>query len=79
MRIVYIVIFVLASLFVSGSTVLSVKRAGDTGYEIEGLSKAGFLGKEFSKLILGVVTAYISVLLLDLAIQGLSVLFLRWF
>ena len=79
MRLVYVIIFVLASLFVSGSTVLSVKRAGDVGYEIEGLSKAGFLGKEFSKLILGVLTAYVSVLLLDLAIQGLSILFLRWF
>lgn len=75
MRILYIVIFVLASLFVSGSTVLNVKKVGDMGYKIEGLSKAGFLGREFSKLILGVLTAYVSVLLLDLAVQGISILF----
>lgn len=79
MRLVYVIIFVLASLFVSGSTVLTVKKAGGTGYKIEGLSKAGFLGREFSKLILGVLTAYVSVLLLDLAVAGISVLFLRWF
>lgn len=77
MRLVYVVIFVLASLFVGYSTVLNVRKAGNVGYKTQGLSKAGFLGREFSKMILGIATAYMSVLLLDLAIDGIKTLLLR--
>ena len=79
MRLIYVIIFVLASLFVGWLTVLNVRKAGSVGYKALGLSKAGFLGREFSKLILGIGTAYMSVLLLDLAVDGIKTLLLRWF
>lgn len=57
------------------STVFNIRKAGSAGYKALGLSKAGFLGREFSKLILGIGTAYVSVLLLDLAVDGFKSLF----
>lgn len=79
MKILYAIIFVSLSLLVGASTFSNLKKVGNGEYKTQGLSKAGFLGREFSKMILGIATAYMSVLLLDLAIDGIKTLLLRWF
>ena len=77
MRILYAIIFVSLSLLVGASTLKKLKKVGNGEYKTQGLSKAGFLGRELSKMVLGVATAYMSVLLLDLAVDGIKTLLLR--
>ena len=77
MRIVYAIIFLILSLLVGVSTFSNLKKALNGEYRTQGLSKAVFLGRELSKMVLGVATAYMSVLLLDLAVDGIRTLLLR--
>lgn len=79
MKILYAIIFVTSSLLVGASTFSNLKKVGNEEYRTQGLSKAGFLGRELSKMVLGVATAYMSVILLDLAVDGIKTLLLRWF